>query len=115
MLRSASVLASWRLVQVRRPPSSSRRAETPRSARPASGAGPLRKGRRAAGVESAEQVADGLGVVVEVGGEPRGRPAGVGEGDHRDAVADPGRQVGAPEITEFVTGGVVEHGADHAE
>ena len=42
--------------------------------------------------KSLSEVADGLAAVAEVGGDPGGRPAGVGEGEHLDAVADLGRQ-----------------------
>jgi len=54
-------------------------------------------------------------MAAEVRGDPGGGPSGVGEGDHLDAVADLGRQVGASEGAELVAGGVVEDGADHAE
>jgi hypothetical protein len=73
------------------------------------------EGRGAPGQEGAEQLADGLGVVSEVFGDPGCRPAGLGEADHLDAVADLGRQAGSPQDSEFVTSGVVERDADHAE
>jgi hypothetical protein len=51
--------------------------------------------------------------MAEVVGDPGGRPAGVGEGEHLDAVADLRRQGLAPQGAEFVASGVVEVDADH--
>jgi hypothetical protein len=73
------------------------------------------QGRDPAREERAEQVADGLGMVAEAFGDPRRGPAGIGEGDHLDAVADLGRQGGSSQGPEFVPGCVVERDADHAE
>jgi hypothetical protein len=73
------------------------------------------EGLGAASEEVAQEVADGLAAVAEVGGDPWGRPSGIGEGDHLDAVADLRREGLPPQGVEFVTGGVVEVDADHAE
>src|SRR5262249_48754564 len=73
------------------------------------------QGVGAACEEGAEQVADGLAAVAEVGGDPGSGPSGIGEYDHLKAVADPGRQRFPPQGLELFTGCVVEFGADHTE
>jgi hypothetical protein len=60
-----------------------------------------------------EDLADGLGVVVEVGSEAGCRPASLGEEEHLQAVADGGGQRRAAQGLEFGTAGVVELNVDH--
>src|SRR5262249_365745 len=67
------------------------------------------------GEEGAEPIADGLGVVAEVGSDAGRRPAGIGEEDHLDAVAGTGPEVGPSRGVESRAGGVGESDADHAE
>src|SRR5262249_6905932 len=65
--------------------------------------------------EVADEVADSLGVIAQVGGDARRRPTGIGEGDHLEAVAHLGGEVGTPKGTESGAGEVVELDTDHAQ
>ena len=115
MPRSARAWPSWRPVQVRPSASDRRSSSATRSRRAESGGGTVQRveGADAAGKEALEEVADGLAAMAEVVGDPGGGPAGVGEGEHLDAVTDLRRQGLAPQGAEFVASGVVEVDADH--
>jgi hypothetical protein len=72
------------------------------------------QGRWAAGLEILEDGAAGMVVAAQVAGDTRGRPAGVREQDHFQAVADLGWQVSPAEGQKFITGCVIKLDADHA-
>lgn len=52
---------------------------------------PREQGGGAPVEEVLQHAADGVAAVAEMGGDPGRRPAGVGEGDHLQAVSSPGR------------------------
>jgi hypothetical protein len=63
--------------------------------------------------EQPQGLAGGVGVAAEVGGDARGRPAGVGQQDHLQAVAGRRRQAGMTQRLELAAGGVVQLSAEH--
>ncbi len=69
----------------------------------------------AAGQERLEDVANGLAAHTQVDGDPRGRPARVGEEDDLDTVTDPWRDRVPPQGLEFITGCVVNWCANYTE
>ena len=71
------------------------------------------QGVTAAVAEVVEDTQRGAITIAEVLGEARGGPAGVGQEDHLEAVADLGREVASPHLLQVVTGRRVELDADH--
>src|SRR5262249_42310630 len=61
-----------------------------------------------AALEVVQDVEDGAVAVAEVSGDAGGLPAGVGQGDHLQAVPDLGREALAAQVPQVLTGRVVE-------
>ena len=79
------------------------------------GAGrPRPQGGRARVAEALGRRPDGVRMAVEVGRDPRRRPAGVREQDHLQPVADHRRQVAPPQRQQLGPPDLVESDLDHA-